>query len=96
MEVQIEVRTFQNKMRWVAVTAVGLSLFLSALDATIVALALPLIASHFSLSDSFVASVTLSYAIPLTLLVLPSAALMNRFRSLHMFLASIIGFGLGV
>jgi len=95
MEVQIEVQTSAQKLRWIAVAAVGLSLFLSTLDATIVALALPLIASHFNLSDSLAATVTLSYAIPLTILVLPSGALMNRFRTLDTFLASILGFGLG-
>jgi len=59
----------QYERRWIAVTAIGLSLFLSALDATIVALALPPIAQHFQLSDSLVSAVTLSYAIPLTLLL---------------------------
>ena len=39
-----------NERRWLAVTVIGLSLFLSALDATIVALALPSIANHFQLS----------------------------------------------
>ena len=73
----------------------GLSLFLSALDGTIVALALPPIATRFQLSDSLAAAVTLSYAIPLTLLALPSGALVNRFRALPMFLISILGFGLG-
>ena len=38
--------------RWLVVIAIGLSMFLSALDATIVALALPPIAQHFQLSDS--------------------------------------------
>jgi MFS family permease len=61
--------------RWLAVVALGLSLFLSALDATIVALALPTIAQHFQLSDSLASSVTLSYAIPLTLLILPAGDL---------------------
>jgi DHA2 family multidrug resistance protein-like MFS transporter len=81
--------------RWIAVVALGLSLFLSALDATIVSLALPAIANHFSLSDSLVASVTLAYAIPLTLLVLPAGSILNRFRSLPIFLVSIAGFGVG-
>ena len=44
--------------------AIGLSLFLSALDATIVALALPPIASRFEVSDSLVAGVTLAYGVP--------------------------------
>jgi MFS family permease len=81
--------------RWLAVTAVGLSLFLSALDATIVALALPSIAHHFQLSASFVSIVILSYAIPLTILILPSGDLIGRFNTLPIFLVAVLGFGLG-
>ena len=81
--------------RWLAVTAIGLSLFLSALDATIVALALPPIARHFQLSYSLVSVVTLSYAIPLTVLILPAGALIGRFRTLPTFLLAVVGFGLG-
>ncbi|MGI0080066.1 MAG: MFS transporter [Nitrososphaerales archaeon] len=85
----------QYKRRWIAVVALGLSLFLSALDATIVALALPPIANHFELSDSLVVAVTLAYAIPLTLFVLPSVGIVNRFRSLPVFLVAVLGFGIG-
>jgi MFS family permease len=81
--------------RWLAVTAIGLSLFLSALDATIVALALPPIAHHFQLSDSLVSIVTLSYAVPLTVLILPAGDLISRFRTLPTFLVAVLGFGLG-
>ena len=81
--------------RWLAVTAIGLSLFLSALDATIVALALPPIAHHFQLSNSLVSIVTLSYAIPLTVLILPAGDLISRFRTLPTFLVAVLGFGLG-
>src|SRR5436309_11675710 len=81
--------------RWLAVTAVGLSLFLSALDATIVALALPPIAHHFQLSNSLASAVTLSYAIPLTVLILPAGDLVGRFRTLPLFLVAVLGFGLG-
>ncbi len=83
------------KRRWLAVTALGLSLFLSALDATIVALALPSIAHHFQLSDSLVSVVILSYAIPLTILILPSGDLIGRFNTLPTFLVAVLGFGLG-
>jgi MFS family permease len=85
----------QYERRWLAVTAIGLSLFLSALDATIVALALPSIAHHFQLSDSLVSIVLLSYAIPLTILILPSGDLIGRFNTLPTFLISVLGFGLG-
>ncbi len=81
--------------RWLAVVAVGLSIFLSALDATIVALALPPIAQHFQLSDSLASTVTLSYAIPLTVLILPCGDLVSRFRTLPLFLVAVLGFGLG-
>src|SRR6266516_817857 len=85
----------QYERRWLAVSALGLSLFLSALDATIVALALPPIAQHFQLSDSLASAVTLSYAIPLTVLILPAWDLVGRFRTLPTFLISVVGFGLG-
>jgi MFS transporter, DHA2 family, multidrug resistance protein len=85
----------QYERRWLAVIAVGLSIFLSALDATIVALALPSMAHHFQLSDSLASAVTLGYAIPLTLLILPSGDLVTRFRTLPTFLIAVLGFGLG-
>ncbi len=85
----------QYERRWLAVSAIGLSLFLSALDATIVALALPPIANHFRLSDSLASAVTLSYAIPLTVLILPSGDLVGRFSVLPTFLVAVLGFGLG-
>src|SRR5215467_13299885 len=85
----------RNERRWLAVSAIGLSLFLSALDATIVALALPPIAQHFQLSASLVSAVTLGYAIPLTVLVLPAGDLVGRFRVLPTFLVAVLGFGLG-
>jgi MFS family permease len=81
--------------RWLAVAAVGLSIFLSALDANIVALALPPIAQHFHLSNSLASTVTLSYTIPLTLLILPFGGLIGRFRVLPVFLVAVLGFGLG-
>jgi MFS family permease len=81
--------------RWIAVSALGLSLFMSALDATIVALALPTISSHFQLSDSVAALLFLSYAVPLTLLILPSGSIINRFSALPLFAASVLGFGVG-
>ena len=95
MNAQVGLVASQDRRKWVAIVAVGLSLFLSALDATIVALALPPIASRFQLSDSVAAAITFSYAIPLTLLVLPSGALVSRFRALPTFLVSILGFVLG-
>src|SRR5216117_911989 len=95
MNAQVGLVASQDRRKWVAIVGVGLSLFLSALDATIVALALPPIASRFQLSDSVAAAITLSYAIPLTLLVLPSGALVSRFRALPTFLVSILGFVLG-
>src|SRR6266699_2036555 len=85
----------QYERRWLAVIAVGLSIFLSALDATIVALALPSMAHHFQLSDSLASVVTLSYAVPLTVLILPSGDLVSRFRTLPTFLVAVLGFGLG-
>jgi MFS family permease len=81
--------------RWVAVAAVGLSIFLSALDATIVALASPIIARQLHLSDSLASAIFLAYSVPLTLLILPSAELMRRYRTLPIFLVAVVGFCLG-
>src|SRR5215472_17076076 len=81
--------------RWVAVLSVGLSIFLSALDATIVALASPIIARQLHLSDSVASAIFLAYSVPLTLLILPSAELMRRFRTLPLFLSAVLGFCLG-
>src|SRR5438552_18461662 len=83
------------KRRWWAVAAVGLSIFLSALDATIVALALPSMAHWFQLSESPTSLVILSYTIPLTALILPCGALIGRFRPLPAFLAAVVRSGLG-
>src|SRR5215469_13563638 len=84
-----------SPMRWVAVAAVGLSIFLSALDATIVALASPIIARQLHLSNSLASAIFLAYSVPLTLLILPSAELMRRFRTLPIFLVAVSGFCLG-
>src|SRR5947209_17553826 len=84
----------QYERRWLAVVAVGLSIFLSALDATIVALALPPIAQHFQLSDSLASTVTLSYAITLNVLILLCRDLVSRFRTLPLFLVSVLDLGL--
>jgi MFS family permease len=72
----------QNERRWLAISAIGLSLFVSALDGTIVALALPPIARQFQLSDGLASAVALGYAIPLTVLILPAGDLVGRFRVL--------------
>src|SRR5262252_3067754 len=79
--------------RRLAVSAIGLSLFLSALDATIVAL--PPIAHYFQLSASLVSAVILSYVVPLTVLILPAGDLVGRIRVLPTFLVAVLGFGLG-
>ena len=86
---------YVRNIRWIAIIALGLSVFLSALDATIVALALPPIANYFQLSDSISADILLAYAIPLTLMIIPSDVLIKKFQSLTLFLVSIIGFGFG-
>ncbi|EFH82992.1 MFS transporter [Ktedonobacter racemifer] len=88
-------REMYNERRWLAVAAIGLSIFLSALDGTIVALALPAIAHQFQLSDSLASAVTLSYTIPLLILILPCGDLLNRVRTLPLFLIAVLGFGVG-
>jgi MFS family permease len=49
----------------------------------------------FQLSESLTSLIILSYTIPLTALILPCGALVGRFRPLPLFLAAVLGFGLG-
>lgn len=63
--------------RWLAVIAVGITVSLSALDGTIVAIALPSIGAAFHLSNQLASAIVLGYAIPLTLLILPAGALVS-------------------
>ncbi len=95
MNSQISVLESKSSLRWVAIIAIGLSLFLSALDSAIVALALPEIANQFQVTDSLVAAVILAYAIPLTIFVLPAGLLIDRFRALSLFICSVSGFAIG-
>lgn len=81
--------------RWLAIAAIGLSIFLSALDASIVALALPEMARQFQLSESLTSAVILGYTLPNALLILPSGAIVSRFRTLPTFLVAALGFGVG-
>ena len=64
-------------------------------DTTIVALALPSLAQQFPLSNSTASAVTLSYSIPMTLLIVPIGVVINRFRPLTAFPVSVAGFGTG-
>jgi len=81
--------------RWLAVVAVGVSIFLSALDGSIVALALPPIGAAFHLTNQPTSAVVLAYAIPLALMIVPAGALSGRFRALPQFLLSLLGFAIG-
>jgi DHA2 family multidrug resistance protein-like MFS transporter len=84
-----------NPRRWVAVAGVGLALLMSALDGTIVALALPTIATHFAVSASLAAGVFLAYAIPLTVLILPAGAWIARYPARTVFAVAALGFAGG-
>src|SRR5215471_6474144 len=84
-----------HERRWIAVSALGLSLFMSALDGTIVALALPQIVGSLGLTENLAIVVFLAYTIPLTLLVLPAGAILNRLPTFPTFVVSVFGFVFG-
>ena len=84
-----------HKHRWWAVLALGLSLFIVTIDMTIVALALPVIAHVFHLTESTASAVSLSYTVPMTLALLPVGLILHRVRPLPTFLVSVLGFAVG-
>lgn len=79
--------------RWGVVAAIGLSIILFAVDMNIVALALPTMGQAFQQTDAAMSMAIVSYAIPLTVLMIPSGLIVTRWPPLIIFLIGISGFG---
>jgi MFS family permease len=80
--------------RWGIVMAIGLAIFLSAVDINSVALALPVMGKTFQQSDEAMSWVMLSYLLPQTLLMVPCGLVVTRWPPLLTQMLGVAGFGL--
>ncbi|GHO70412.1 hypothetical protein KSC_093040 [Ktedonobacter sp. SOSP1-52] len=78
--------------RWSAVIVLGLTIFMTTVDMSIVTLALPAMGQTFRQTDEAMSAVLLSYLIPSTLLLIPSGLVVTRWQPLPTFLGAIGGF----
>jgi MFS family permease len=82
----------QSRRRWIAIVALGLSIFMITVDTSSVALALPVMGQAFQQPDAAMTAVIVSYTLPLTLLILPAGLVLTRWPALPMFLVGVLGF----
>lgn len=80
--------------RWGVVMAIGLAIFLFAVDVNSVALALPVMGKTFEQSDEAMSWVMLSYLLPQTLLMIPCGLVVTRWQPLLTQMLGVAGFGL--
>jgi MFS family permease len=78
--------------RWWLVIASGLAVFMVALDASIVTVALPTIGRDFRVPAAATAWVIIGYLLPMVALVLPAGRWLDRSGRRPAFLAGIAGF----
>jgi MFS family permease len=82
----------QSRRRWIAIVALGLSVFMITVDMSSVALALPAMGHAFQQPDAAMTAVIVSYTLPLTLLILPAGLVLSRWPALPTFLVGVLGF----
>ncbi|WP_219413566.1 MFS transporter [Pseudonocardia nigra] len=82
-----------GRSRWGAVTVVALGIVLTALDMTIVAVALPTIGADLGAPPSTAQWVLLGYSLPLVALSLPAGRWLDRAGPLPAFRLAVGGFG---
>lgn len=82
----------QSRYRWMALVALGLSIFMITVDMSSVALALPAMGQAFQQPDAAMTAVIVSYTLPLTLLILPAGLVITRWPALPTFLVGVLGF----
>ncbi|HEY4385831.1 MAG TPA: MFS transporter, partial [Ktedonobacteraceae bacterium] len=80
--------------RWGVVVAIGLAIFMTAVDVNCVALALPVMGKAFQQTDEAMSAVMLSYLIPQTLLMIPCGLVVTRWQPRATQLLGVAGFGL--
>src|SRR5215510_8839004 len=86
-----EVRAVERTV-WPAVVAVGIGVFMSSLDMTIVAIALPSIGRDFSASPDVAKWVILAYNLPMIALMLPAGRWIEPVNRRAALIAAVVGF----
>jgi MFS family permease len=79
--------------RWAAVVAVGITVFITAADMTIVGVALPTLGRDFGVGPGALQWVVLGYALPLVALGLPAGRWADTVSKRQAFLLAVTGFG---
>ena len=80
--------------RWGIVMAVGLAIFMFAVDGNSVALVLPAMAKSFEQTNATMSWVMISYVLPQILLTIPCGLVVTRWSPLLTQLLGVAGFGL--
>jgi MFS transporter, DHA2 family, multidrug resistance protein len=79
--------------RWAAVVAVGMTVFITAADMTIVGVALPTLSHDFGVGPAAVQWVVLGYVLPLVALGLPTGRWADTVGKRQAFTLAVLGFG---
>jgi DHA2 family multidrug resistance protein-like MFS transporter len=77
---------------WSAVTALGVAVFMAAIDLTIVAVALPAMGASFSVGPAQAQWVILAYNLPMIALMLPAGRWVDGVNRRSAFVVAVVGF----
>lgn len=82
-----------DRTRWSAVVAVAIMVFMTGLDMTVVAIALPDLSADLGIGPSAAQLLTLAYLVPVIAFMLPAAVWVDRTGRRLAFLVTVAGFG---
>jgi DHA2 family multidrug resistance protein-like MFS transporter len=81
-----------KRTSWTAVVALGMAVFMAALDMTVVAVALPSIGKDFAATPALSQWVVLAYSLPMVALIVPAGRWADWVNLRRAFLLAITGF----
>ncbi|SDJ95767.1 MFS transporter [Nonomuraea jiangxiensis] len=81
-------------IRWGAVIACGLAVFITAVDLNVVGVALPALGARFDAAPAAMQWVILAYALPMVALILPAGRWGDTVDKREAFVFAVVGFGL--
>jgi len=82
-----------ERTRWPAVLAVAVMVFMTGLDMTVVAIALPDLSDDFDIGPSTAQLAVLAYLVPVIGFMLPAGIWVDRTSRRRAFLVTVVGFG---